>query len=153
MKDVNVQLFPRLIALAEGSWIAGKDKNFEDFKTRLNVHHTRLDNLKVDYSKTGGYISGTWKPADISEEYESLDVTSKVYANGRAYAGFYCTSGDHFLDISQGELLENGKVISSDIHQGLADKFRETNKTKTFQYNLTVDFSMIRKPLIRSLLK
>ena len=141
VKDVNVQLFPRLIALAEGSWITGKDKNFDDFKTRLNVHHTRLDNLKVDYYKTGGYITGSWKPADISGEYKSLewDVTNKVYANGRAYAGFYYTSGDHFLDIAQVDLLENGKVISSDIHQGLADKFRGTNKTKTFQYNLTVD--------------
>lgn len=30
-------------------------------------------------------------------------------------------------------------IISSDRHQGLADKFRGTNKTKTFQYNLAVD--------------
>ncbi len=141
VKDVNVQLFPRLIALAEGSWIAGGDKNFDDFKRRLNIHHKRLDNLKVDYYKKGGYISGTWKPSDISDEYKTLewDVTSKVYANGRAYAGFYYTSGNHFLDIAQVDLLENGKVISSDIHHGLADKFRGTNKTKTFQYNLTVD--------------
>ena len=43
------------------------------------------------------------------------------------------------MDIAQVDLLENGKVISSDIHQGLADKFRGTNKTKTFQYNIAVD--------------
>ena len=141
VKDVNVQLFPRLLALAEGGWVASKDKNYDDFKNRLTNHYPRLDNLKVDYFKTGGYIFGTWKPADISTEYTSLtfDVTKKVYANGRAYAGFYYTNGEHFMDIARVDLLENGKVISSDMHQGLADKFRGTNKTKTFQYNLAVD--------------
>jgi hexosaminidase len=46
--------------------------------------------LKVDYYKTGGYISGKWTQNDIKEEFADLlfDVTSKVYTNGRIVAGF-----------------------------------------------------------------
>ena len=50
----------------------------------------RLDELKVDYYKTGGYISGKWTQNDIKEEFSDLsfDVTSKIYANGRIATGF-----------------------------------------------------------------
>ena len=68
-----------------------------------------------------------------------FDVTEKVYANGRAIAGYYFTGGDNFLEISKVELLENGNVISEDVHDGLADTFRGTNKTKTFLYHVKVD--------------
>jgi len=141
VKDVNVQLFPRLIALAEGSWVALKDKNIVDFKTRLKAHYPRLNNLKVDYYKPGGYITGNWSPQDLTASYAAKEwnVTRKVYTNGRVYAGFYYTKGKNYMDITQVDLLENGKVISSDVHAGLADTFRGTNKTKTFQYNLKVD--------------
>lgn len=141
VKDVNVQNFPRLIALAENAWSAKQNKDFTDFSIRLEKTYDRLDELKIDYYRPGGYITGTWKPEQLTTEFSSLewDVTPKVYADGRIMAGFYHTAGKNFMDIRKVELLENGKVVSTDEHAGLADEFRGTHKTKTYVYNLALD--------------
>ncbi|WP_278552776.1 beta-N-acetylhexosaminidase [Elizabethkingia bruuniana] len=140
-KDMNVHVFPRLLAIAETGWTLPANKNFEDFKKRLLTGEKRLDELKVDYYKPGGYISGKWAKNDIKEEFADLafDVTSKVYTNGRIVAGFFYTSGKNFLEIDGVQLLENGTVISEDLHHSLADTFRGTNKIKPFYYNFKVD--------------
>ncbi|HAY3536617.1 TPA: beta-N-acetylhexosaminidase [Elizabethkingia anophelis] len=140
-KDMNVHVFPRLLAIAETGWTLPANKNFEDFKKRLLTGEKRLDELKVDYYKTGGYISGKWTQNDIKEEFADLsfDVTSKIYANGRIAIGFFYTSGKNFLEIDGAQLLEDGKVISEDLHHALADIFRGTNKIKPFYYNFKID--------------
>ncbi|HFI4797269.1 TPA: beta-N-acetylhexosaminidase [Elizabethkingia anophelis] len=140
-KDMNVHVFPRLLAIAETGWTLPANKNFEDFKKRLLTGEKRLDELKVDYYKTGGYISGKWTQNDIKEEFADLsfDVTSKIYANGRIATGFFYTSGKNFLEIDGAQLLEDGKVISEDLHHALADTFRGTNKIKLFYYNFKID--------------
>ncbi|MCT4317640.1 beta-N-acetylhexosaminidase [Elizabethkingia anophelis] len=140
-KDMNVHVFPRLLAIAETGWTLPANKNFEDFKKRLLTGEKRLDELKVDYYKTGGYISGKWTQNDIKEEFADLsfDVTSKIYANGRIATGFFYTSGKNFLEIDGAQLLEDGKVISEDLHHALADTFRGTNKIKPFYYNFKID--------------
>lgn len=141
VKDINVQNFPRLLAVSEIGWIAKGERDFDEFKKRLTTHYPRLDNLKIDYYREGGYISGTWSPEMITEEYSSIevDLNKKVYANGRINAAFFYTRGENFLDIRKVELLENGEVISFDKHTGLADKFRGTHKTKTYFYKLEID--------------
>lgn len=141
VKDVNVQNFPRLLALAEMCWSAPSNKSFVDFEKRLESNYDRLDEHKIDYYRKGGYITGTWKPQKISVEFQPLEweVTPKVYANGRIIAGFFYTSGKNFMDIRKVELLEDGQVVSVDEHEGLADEFRGTHKTKTFLYNLELD--------------
>ncbi|MDO5980007.1 beta-N-acetylhexosaminidase [Flavivirga spongiicola] len=141
VKDVNVQNFPRLLAVAEIGWIQKGERNFNDFKNRLESHYSRLDELKVDYYKEGGYISGNWSPEKLTTEFSNIewDVTKKVYANGRIIAGFFYTRGENFMDIEKVELLENDKIISTDQHEGLANKYRGTSRTKTFLYHLKVD--------------
>lgn len=138
---MNVQNFPRLLALAEIGWTPGEKKNFAEFEQRLQQNYGRLDQLKVDYYRPGGYITGHWHPELLSVEYKPLvwEVSPKVYTNGRIIAGFYYTHGENYMDIRKVELLEDGKVISVDEHQGLADTFRGTNRTKTFLYHLKVD--------------
>ncbi len=140
VKDMNVQNFPRLLALAEIAWTAKDKRNFTDFEQRLDKNYPRLDLLKMDYYHKGGYISGKWSPKDLSNEYKNIewDVTKKVYTEGRIQSGFYFTEGKSFMNIKKVGLYADGKLISEDIHQGLADKFRGTNKTKTFQYHLEV---------------
>jgi len=141
VKDINVQNFPRLLAVAEIGWVAKEGRDFSEFKERLATQYPRLDQLKVDYYKKGGYISGTWSPETISTEFKEIewDVSKKVYADGRVIASFFYTKGENFMEIKNVELLEEGQVISSDKHDGLADTFRGTYKTKTFFYNLKVD--------------
>jgi len=141
VKDVNVQNFPRLIAVSEIAWLPLSERNYPEFNTRLANHYPRLDEMKIDYFRKGGYITGKWTPADLSNDYKPVewDVTKKVYTNGRVMAGFYYTKGQAYMDIRKVQLLEDGKVISEDIHQGLADKQRATSRPKTYLYYMEVN--------------
>lgn len=156
VKDVNVNNFPRLLGVAEIGWCPAEGKDYADFQNRLKENYPRLDAMKVDYYKPGGYITGTWSPDDIKAEYAALeyDVTPKVYTNGRIIAGYYFTKGENHLQISKVDLLQDGKVISVDEHEGLADTFRGTNGTKNFWYNLKVDdFNPKSKYTVRATVK
>lgn len=142
VKDITIQNFPRLLALAEIAWTPAKDKNYNAFEARVQKHLPRLDALKIDYYRPGGHIIATWQPSDIRHiEYRTLewDVTRKVYANGRAMAGLYFTKGKNPLNIKKMQLLENGKVIAEDNHRGFADANRATGKRKTYLYYLPVN--------------
>jgi hexosaminidase len=141
VKDINVQNFPRLLALAEIGWIQKGNRSFSNFEGRLKASLARLDEMKIDYYHKGGYIAGNWSPVKISIDFSSVewDVTSKIYANGRAMAGFFYTGGKNFLEIRKVELLADGNVVAKDEHQGIADTFRGTHKTKTYFFNLQVD--------------
>ncbi|CAH0165085.1 MULTISPECIES: family 20 glycosylhydrolase [unclassified Pedobacter] len=141
LKDMNVQNFPRLLALAETGWIPKGERNLNNFKDRLVINRNRLNALKIDYYKPGGYITGKWEPVQLSNDYQNIewDVSKKTYANGRIIAGFYYTSGANFMQIKKVELLENGKIVALDEHIGTADKFRGTHKTKSFLYHLQLN--------------
>ncbi len=140
-KDMNVQIFPRLLALSEIAWTGKPRRDYDDFLTRLDAHYPRLEAMKFDHYRPGGYIAGNWSPADLAAEFRPLewDVTKKVYAEGRVKAGFFHLSGNSFMKIRKVELLENGRVISSDPHPGLADDTRATSLPKTYFYDLKVD--------------
>lgn len=141
VKDINVQNFPRLLALSEIAWLPLSERNYDNFMSRVDNHYPRLDIMKIDYYHKGGYITGTWSPKDLSTDFKPVewDVTKKVYANGRAIAGFYYLTGDSYMKIRKVQLLENGKVISEDEHAGLADTSRATSRPKTYLYNLEVN--------------
>lgn len=144
VKDINVQNFPRLLAVAEIGWVAPETKSLPAFLDKVQRHLPRLDALKVDYFKPGGYITGGWTPqqlrADTGFTNMQWDVTRKVYANGRVLAGFFYTEGASFLKVKNVRLLENGNVIAEDLHESLADKFRGIPyKKNMFLYHLKVD--------------
>ena len=141
VKDINVQNFPRLLAVSEIAWTYPENKNYESFLTRLSNHYPRLDIMGIDYFKKGGYIINTWNPVQISTDFRTLkwDVTANIYANGRAQAGFLFTSGNSFLKVKNVKLLENGVEIATDNHESIADKFRGTPfKKNMFFYILEV---------------
>lgn len=141
LKEMNVHNFPRLLALSEIAWASPKNKDFKSFTQRLDQHYPRLDSLRIDYYKPGGYIIAQWDSSSIKDQYStvSYDVTKKVYTDGGVQVGFFYLSGKNFLEIEQVQLLENGKVIAEDGHHALADKFRGTSKIKPFFYNFNVD--------------
>ncbi len=138
VKDINVQNFPRLLGLAEIAWSSADDKDFEEFSQRIEDNKARLDVLKVDYYKEGGYIVNSWSPQDIGTEYQikEWDVTPKVYASGRATAGFYMTKGGNNLEVESVELLKDGEVISSDEHHAVA--MERKNIFRPYNYSLEV---------------
>ncbi|MBP3943691.1 beta-N-acetylhexosaminidase [Sphingobacteriaceae bacterium WQ 2009] len=141
LKDMNVHNFPRLLALSEVAWSAKSGKDYVKFQERLAPNLARLDSLKVDYYRPGGYIRGQWTPKDIQPQYADLkfDVTKEVYANGAIQAGFLYVSGKNYLEIEQVELLADGQVIAVDNHHALADRFRGTHKVKTYFYKFKLD--------------
>lgn len=142
VKDINVQNFPRLLAVAEIGWVAPETKKLDAFLNKVQNHLPRLDALKMDYFKPGGYIAGTWTPLQLDTSFTSVqwEVTPKVYANGRAAAGFFYTEGASFLKVKNVKLLENDRVIAEDAHESLADKFRGIPyKKNMFLYQLKVD--------------
>lgn len=140
VKDVNLQNFPRLLALAEIAWAEG-EKDFPDFESRMSSQYKRLDALKVDYYKPNCHIIATWSPNMVTNiDYTTweFDVTNKVYDNGRAMAGLFYTKGNNRLNINKMQLLENGVVIAEDLHRGFADETRATGKRKNYLYYLDV---------------
>ena len=60
----------------------------------------------------------------------------KVYTSGRVIAGFYQTKGKNCLEIESAELLEDGKVISTDAHHSVAKE--KKNIFRPYNYNLEV---------------
>ncbi|MEI7736899.1 MAG: beta-N-acetylhexosaminidase, partial [Ferruginibacter sp.] len=81
VKDINVQNFPRLLAVAETGWTPFSKKDYNDFLSRLSYHYPRLDSLRVDYYKKGGYIISTWQTRQVSTDFATVqwNVTQKVY--------------------------------------------------------------------------
>lgn len=139
IKDINVQNFPRLLALAEIGWVSAEAKDYNRFEHRVQEQLPRLSALKIDYYRPDGHIIAQWTPQNIAADYKILewDVTRRVYTNGRVTAGLFYTKGN-FLHINSMQLLENGKVISEDCHRGFADGTRATSARKTYLYNLNV---------------
>ena len=48
-QDVEYQLFPRMLALAEDLWTAPENKNYADFLQRLSAQYARIDKENVNY--------------------------------------------------------------------------------------------------------
>jgi len=142
VKDINVQNFPRLLALAEIAWTAREMKDQSDFLKRLQAHYPRLDALHMDYFTPGGYIVATWDPAQLDTVYTTKrwDVSAHVYTDGRVQAGFFYTKGASFLKVKNVRLLADGDIIATDNHFSLADKFRGIPfKKDMFFYSLHVN--------------
>ncbi len=53
--------FPRLIALAEVTWSAKKDRNFDDFKNRLQSHYLLMKRLNVNYFRPTYHLNAVTK--------------------------------------------------------------------------------------------
>ncbi|MDX9972896.1 MAG: family 20 glycosylhydrolase [FCB group bacterium] len=48
-RDIDAQIFPRVIALAEVTWSPKDKRNWPGFEARMNEHYARLDALSVAY--------------------------------------------------------------------------------------------------------
>ena len=75
-KHVEYMAFPRMIALSEVVWSDSKNKNFENFRERLEIYQKRLDVRDVNYANHLYEVSGT---SEIKEgnSYLTLKTSSK----------------------------------------------------------------------------
>lgn len=127
IRHVEYMAFPRELALAEVAWSPKAARNYDDFLRRLQVGEKRLDALGVNYRKSAlgdgspaGIRVGGWQPSQITTQLATMDwdVTKNVTDAGKVTVNFEYTEGAHGIDIAWAALLEDGKEISRDTHEG-----------------------------------
>ncbi len=115
--------FPRLTALAEVAWTPNSRKDYGNFIERLKSHLRRLDVLGVNYRPLSPepVSVGVWKSGQTSEAWadKEYDLTKHITSAGTYTLTFQYTHGAHRLDIASAELLEDGKRIAIDEHDGV----------------------------------
>lgn len=119
---VEYMAFPRLCALAEVDWSPKNARDWQDFSRRLKIHEQRLDELGVNYRRDLAVKIGEWTAAELTNSAGvnlEWDVTPQVNAAGQYRLIFeHATGGGLF--IKSVSLLENGKEVASDPHNGYA---------------------------------
>lgn len=132
-------LWPRLTALAEVAW-SPLPHDWPDFRARLLAgHYERLARMGlgatdknpwqdvrqalVDRSDFDwGVRVGGWEPAQMSEQWKIVDwdITRSVQGPGMYQLRLNYEAGAHALATSLVELLQNGKSVAQDTHDGWA---------------------------------
>ena len=133
----DVQTYPRQFALSETVWTPLENKNWEDYLKRQEVALKRLDIMNISYwTEPEMQKVASWKPSMCKETNQewTFDLTGKIKESGKLDFAFQYTRGGHRLDIEKVELLENGKAISVDEHEGFSGGSNRRNI-----YSLTVD--------------
>jgi hexosaminidase len=117
------KLFPRVCALAEATWTPVALKNYSSFTSRLTVHEQRFDAMGVNYNHEFVPQIGSWGPAvSASPATLTFDITTYVTSAGEVDVNFVGTNGTAGLQINSVSLLQNGVVVDTDTHYGVASK-------------------------------
>lgn len=140
VRDMNIQVFPRLLAVSEISWCHRDNKSYSSFLNRLEEHKRRLDYRHIDYFVSGGNVVSVWKPEQLRTDWttQDIDVSSKIKTSGTLRVSFIYTSGKNALDIQSVELLKNGNVVASDIHTGKAYSGNKQQNMAEYTYYMEV---------------
>jgi hexosaminidase len=122
-RNVMFKLFPRVCALAEATWTPVALKNYSSFTSRLTVHEQRFDAMGVNYNHEFVPQIGSWGPAvSASPATLTFDITTYVTSAGEVDVNFVGTNGTAGLQINSVSLLQNGVVVDTDTHYGVASK-------------------------------
>jgi hexosaminidase len=117
--QVDSQLFPRLLGIAERGWSPKDTRDPKDFSRRVTAQLANLERFGVHYRPEG---SPFWTPAQVTEEFRPLewDITALIRRAGNYEVTFTYKSGAHRLAMRSVELLAGGKVVATDQHLGVA---------------------------------
>lgn len=86
---VDDRLFPRMLALSEVIWTYPAERNFEEFRQRVQKHYKRLDLMSVNYGlETKPFdITKTFNPSknvfDVQVKQLQKDIDMKIGAYGK----------------------------------------------------------------------
>lgn len=137
MPKLEYMAYPRACAIAETAWTPADLKNYADFLKRMQTHVQRLKVLGVNFRPLDveSEPAARWKRGEIGEEWtvKEWDITPQINKAGKWQAQFQFTEGGNRLDIQWAELLENGKVVARDEHEGTTGGRNENN---TYQFAL-----------------
>ncbi|MTE26857.1 beta-N-acetylhexosaminidase [Winogradskyella ouciana] len=73
--QVEYMAFPRLLAMSEVVWLKPENKNYEDFVSRLETFHKRLDALGINYANHLYEIDGNMVSKNDNVFYELKTLT------------------------------------------------------------------------------
>lgn len=134
----DIQIFPRLAAVAEVGWTLKEKKDFRSFAERLKSQELRWTLSGIHYTPDcerplaelrdevlHGAKFGTWTASQVDEgltarysgdfsNIHEYDVTGFVTGAGRFRVAFNPTEGADVLTVRFVELVENGKPIAVD---------------------------------------
>ena len=139
-------VYPRIAACAEVGWTSLDRKDYVDFVRRLENLTKRWDRLGIHYDRSSWPymneeqgklpIAGTWELGDIQTEVTDLqwDVSQLIDGAGTFDVVMAYNRGAHGINISEVTLLQNGKTVDSDVHEGFAG-----SQSRHIIYRLKVD--------------
>ncbi|MEG2585284.1 MAG: beta-N-acetylhexosaminidase [Akkermansia sp.] len=119
---IEYQAFPRAAALAELTWTPENRKDYKDFYKRLINHGKVLDAYNVNYRYINPLPSGEWNASTLSKNTFDIPLPTEKMADaqGEMVVQFDYKKGNSRLNIKSVELLNNGKLVASDEHEGFA---------------------------------
>ncbi len=122
LPHVEYMTFPRACALAEVGWSPKAGRNWDDFSRRLRTHEQRLDHLGVNYRPDNAVTIGEWSPSQIRTQFVTLewDATAAITEIGKLFFSLNYSKGGHGIRIESVTLLEDGREIAADVHDGFA---------------------------------
>jgi len=131
---IDICTWPRAAAIAEVGWTARSEQNWDDFYARLSgKHRERLDAMGINYWWEQSADIGVWDDKKLLPDNKPVDwkfdVTSKINQGQNDFT-FHYTKGSIGLNIQQVTLLENGKEIAIDKHDGFTGSKHENNVYK-----------------------
>jgi hexosaminidase len=129
-EKLDLQTYPRLLALSEIGWTAPERKDWGDFQQRLETHRGRLDALHLNqWREPRGGVAGRWSPSDCSASVTTLvwDIADAMHGPGDYEATFDYEAGKLKLDIVSAAIFADGKEVARDAHAGFTGWRDEAN--------------------------
>ena len=109
--------FPRTSALAEVAWTPRRQKNYEQFTTRLKKQYQRFDLLGVNYYKLKTPMTlvatETLDVKNTAGQQFEWNVGPHLKGAGEYEIMFHMPIWNHNIEVSQVQLICDGKVVVS----------------------------------------
>jgi hexosaminidase len=135
LHEVEEMSFPRLCAFSEIGWSPRSSLDYSSFTQRLKIQEKRFDAAGIAYWNDHAVKIGEWKPAAVNRLH--WDVPSTLVAPGKYRLSLNYAAGKHPLDIASAVLLEDGREVARDTHEGLAGSgYNRTVKAQDWNYFL-----------------
>ncbi len=126
-KEIDYQIYPRLLALSEVGWSPQQGREWPGFDIRLRSEFPRLQALGVAYRdpQAVGTRLGAWSESALTGDTPRVfewDATSAIPHAGEAQVQVRWASGKHPFYVRSVELLQGGRQASKIAFPGPVNK-------------------------------
>jgi len=141
LQRMHYMAFPRSVAFAEVGWSRKEQKNYSDFKKRLEAYGKRMELMGINYAKDitaqvdrGDFFNtpklGQWDSNSFGGE-PVVYAADMVKAAGDYVVTLFYDSGKEGAPIESVSLLEDGQALATDSHEGFSGQ-----QKRQIQYKL-----------------